>query len=69
MLSENEYGFTYEYTYQNREYIIRTMNVMHAQLPAIHSACNQTLYIWLLLLQTTSTIALSHSEHICDQVA
>ena len=26
----NDNGFTYEYTYQNREYIIRTLNTKHA---------------------------------------
>jgi len=25
-------GFAYEYTYQDREHIIRTMDTMHAQL-------------------------------------
>jgi len=36
---------------------------------AIHSAGNQTLYIWVFLLQAARTIALCRSEHICDQVA
>ena len=37
--SEMIMGF-HEYTYQDHEYIIRTMNTMHAQSPAIHSTCN-----------------------------
>jgi len=37
--------------------------------PAIHSACNQTLYIWVFLLLAARTIALCRSEHNCDQVA
>ena len=36
---------------------------------AIHSAGNQTLYIWVFLLQAAHTIALCCSEHICDQIA
>ena len=32
-------GFAYEYTYQDHEYIIRTMNTKHA--PCIHSACRR----------------------------
>jgi len=39
-------GFTYEYTYQDHEYTIRTMNTMQLSTPGIHSACNQTLYMW-----------------------
>ena len=39
-------GFTYEYTYQDSEYIIRTMNTMHARAPAMYSVCNQTLYMF-----------------------
>ena len=39
MRSEMIMGFAYEYTYQDREYIIRTMNTKRAQSPAIHSAC------------------------------
>jgi len=37
-------AFAYEYTYQDREYIIRTMNTKHSQCTytCIHSACNQT---------------------------
>jgi len=56
-----------EYTYQDREYIIRAMNTKHAQF--VHSAGNQTLYIWVFLLQAACTIALCHSEDICDQVS
>jgi len=37
--------------------------------PAIHSSCNRTLYIWVFMLQAARTIALCHSENICDQVA
>ena len=29
--SENDYGFTYEYTYHDCEYIVRTMNTKNAQ--------------------------------------
>ena len=69
-------GFTYEYAYQDREYIVRTMNTMHA--PCIHSACNQTAHVdphlqpgagkpVVFLLQAASAIALC--QHICDQVA
>jgi len=36
---------------------------------AIHSAGNQTLYIWVFLIQAAHTIALCRSQHICDQVA
>jgi len=59
-------GF-HEYTYQDHEYIIRAMNTKHTQ--CTHSAGKQTLYIWVFLLQAACTIALCHSEHICDQVA
>ena len=52
------YVFMNILTYQDREYIIRAMN--------IHSAGNQTL---VFLLQAARTIALCHSENICDQVA
>jgi len=34
----------------------------------IHSAGNQTLYIWVFLLQAAWTIALCHSEQICDEL-
>ena len=57
-------GFTYEYAYQDREYIVRTMNTMHA--PCIHSACNQTAHV-VFLLQAASAIALC--QHVCDQDA
>jgi len=46
-------GFAYEYTYQDCEYIIRTINTKHAL--AIHM-------VFPLLA------ALSRSKHICDQV-
>ena len=66
--SEMIMGF-HEYTYQDREYIIRAMNTKHAQCTCCTSAGNQTLYIWVFLLQAARMIALCHSEHICDQVA
>jgi len=44
--AKNDHGFTYEYTYQDCEYIIRTMNTIHAQCTVISSTCNQTLYTW-----------------------
>ena len=53
-------GFAYEYTYQDYEYIIRTMNT---------SASNQTLYILVFLLLAAHKIVLSCTKHICDQVA
>jgi len=59
-------GFTYEYTYQGREYIIRTTYLLSAC--ATHSACYQTLYIWVFLLHAAGRITLSRSKHICDQV-
>ena len=31
MALRNDFGFAYEYTYQDHEYIIRTMNTKHAQ--------------------------------------
>jgi len=46
------------------------MNTKHAQCTCYtHSAGNQTLYIWVFLLQAARTIALCRSEHISDQVA
>jgi len=51
--------FTYEYTYQEREYTLWMLSA-----PAVHSACNQTLYIRILLLQTPSMLALCRSEHM-----
>ena len=66
--SENDYGL-HEYTYQDPEYILRAMNTKHAQCTCCTSAGNQTLYIWVFLLQAARMIALCHSEHICDQVA
>ena len=53
MALRNDYGF-HEYTYQDHEYIVRTMITNHAQ--------------WVFLLQAACRIALCHSEHICDQV-
>ena len=65
----SDYGFSW-YTYQDPEYIIRAMNTKHAQCTCYtHSAGNQTLYIWVFLLQAARMIALCCSEHICDQVA
>jgi len=55
-------GF-HEYAYQDREYIIRTMNTMHA-----HSACNQTLYSGFPAPDCKCNCTL-RSEHICDKVA
>jgi len=46
------------------------MNAKHAQYTCYtHLAGNQTLYIWVFLLQAARTIALRRSEHISDQVA
>jgi len=52
-------GFPYEYTYQDHEYIIRTMNTKHAQLLTKP-------YTYQFLLLAVHKIAL---KHICDQVA
>jgi len=68
--SEMIMGF-HEYTYQDREYVIRAMNTKLSSSVhmLVHSAGNQTLYIWVFLLQAARTIALCHSEHICDHVS
>jgi len=55
-------------TYQDHEYIIRTI-VSMLSAPTIYSACKHTLYMWVFLLQTVHKIALSFSKHICDHVA
>jgi len=56
--SETIIGFAYEYTCQDREYTIRTMNTKQAWLvtnPILTPGCTQD--------------PLSHFKHICDQVA
>ena len=56
--SEIIMGF-HEYTYQDREYIIRAMNTKLSMLSAhvlVHSAGNQTLYIWVFLLQASTFV-------------
>ena len=60
-------GFTYEYTYQDHEYIVRIMNTKHAQC---------TCYIQLVIKTYTYGfsysrlhVQLRRSEHNCDQVA
>jgi len=67
--SEMIMGF-HEYTYQDREYIIRAMNTKHAQCTCLYVQLVTQPYIYgSSLLQAAHTIALCHSEHICDQVA
>ena len=63
-------GSTYEYTYQDSEYIIRTMNTKHAQCTCYYiQLVTKPCTSWVFLLQAACTTALSHSEHICDHVA
>jgi len=61
-------GFTYEYTYQDHEYIIG-MNTMHIQCTSNTFGLQQNSIHVVFLLQAASVIALCCSEHICDQVA
>jgi len=65
-------SFTYEYSYQDHEYIIRTMNTMHAQSPAIHSAYTPVSPFLLTLNQSPKdntgsdiTICLTHTCYSC----
>jgi len=64
--SKSDYGFAYECTYQDHEYIIMTRNTKHApaynQLVTIPSSC-------VFLLQAAHKIALNCPKYICDQVA
>jgi len=64
--SEMIMGF-HEYTYQDREYIIRAINTKHAQCTCLY--IQLVTKPWVFLLQAACTIALCHSEDICDQVS
>jgi len=55
--SENDYGFTYEYTYQDYEY----SNIQLVTKPAARHV--------IFLLQAASAIAFCRTERICVQVA
>ena len=62
-LFRNDYGFcvAYEYTYQDHEYIIRTVNTEHDQLVREPDTS--------FLLLAAHKIALRCTKHICDELA
>ena len=60
--------FSYKYTYQDRDYIIRTMNTKPAQCTCYIQLVTKP-YTLSFLLQPAHKLALSHSKNICDQVA
>jgi len=67
MALRNEYGFSWIYLpgpwIHNQGYEC-SVHMLHIQL-----VTKPYMYIWVFLLQAARTIALCHSEHICDQVA
>jgi len=58
MAVQSDYGFAYEYTYHDHDYIIRTMNTKHTG----------TVHLRVFLLQATYKIALSHRKYICKYI-
>jgi len=63
-------GFAYEYTYQDQEYIIRTMNIKHVQCTCYTFifVSIPSLYVRVFLLQAAHKIALSCPKYIFNQV-